>query len=331
MSDSSQLAVIGGGIAGAAFARAAVDAGADVVVFDKARGLGGRMSTRRASPFTFDHGAQYFTTQATLFRREVARWAEAGTVATWDARLVRIEDGTWQPREDDIRRWVGTPSMNSPIKHVLEGLPVHRATRIESATRRGRRWHLVDSRGQDAGLYDALVVATPAAQAIPLLRESPRLAAVASSVRVAPCWAVMLAFGASVPAPYDAATVTGSALTWVARDSTKPGRAAPSGGETWVLHASPAWSRAHVDDDPERVGVALFEAFRTLPGAEAAPAPRERFIHRWLYARVEDAAGVPHLWDAGARIGACGDWCLGPRVEEAWTSGRSLADAWVRG
>lgn len=330
MTRSSSIAVIGGGIAGAAFARAAVEAGADVVVFDKARGLGGRMSTRRATPFAFDHGAQYFTTQGTAFRLEVAHWAQAGTVAPWEARFARIEGGTWQPHGTDATHWVGTPSMNTPVKQVVEGIPVHRACRIEHARRSGRRWTLVDDSGQDVGTYDAVILATPAAQAAPLLRESPGLATVAASVVVAPCWALMLAFDTPVPTPYDAGTVVGSALQWVARDSSKPGRRAPPGGETWVLHASPAWSRAHVDDSGEEVQEALLEAFGELPGAAGAPPHHQAHTHRWLYARVEQAVGVGHLWDAEARIGACGDWCLGPRVEEAWTSGRSLAEAWAR-
>lgn len=331
MTRSSSVAVIGGGIAGTTFARTAMEAGANVVVFDKARGLGGRMSTRRATPFAFDHGAQYFTTQGAPFRLEVGRWAQAGTVAPWEARFARIEDGTWQPHDTDARRWVGTPSMNAPVKHVMDGIPVHRAVRIEHARRRGRRWTLVDDRGQDVGAYDAVILATPAAQAVPLLRESPGLAAVAASVGLAPCWALMLAFETPIPTPYDAATVRGSALQWVARDSSKPGRRSPAGGDTWVLHASPAWSRAHVDASGEEVQEALLEAFRALPGAEGAPPPHDVHTHRWLYARVEQAAGVGHLWDAQARIGACGDWCLGPRVEEAWRSGRSLAEAWARG
>jgi predicted NAD/FAD-dependent oxidoreductase len=46
---------------------------------------------------------------------------------------------------------------------------------------------------------------------------------------------------------------------------------------------------------------------------------------------VEQAAGAPFLWDAQARIGACGDWCLGPRVEAAFDSGEALAAAVAAG
>ncbi|MGB1027364.1 MAG: FAD-dependent oxidoreductase, partial [Rhodospirillaceae bacterium] len=61
------IAVIGAGIAGLACARICVDKGYTVTVFDKGRGPGGRLSSRRleapqsSDPMVFDHGAQYLT------------------------------------------------------------------------------------------------------------------------------------------------------------------------------------------------------------------------------------------------------------------------------
>ena len=60
-----QFAIIGAGMAGIACADALQAAGHAVAVFDKGRGPGGRMSTRRMETplgtVAFDHGAQYFT------------------------------------------------------------------------------------------------------------------------------------------------------------------------------------------------------------------------------------------------------------------------------
>ena len=47
--------------------------------------------------------------------------------------------------------------------------------------------------------------------------------------------------------------------------------------------------------------------------------------HRWRYAYVERSADSPIGWDAGAKIGTCGDWHCGPRVELAGQSGADLA------
>ncbi|MDP4994095.1 MAG: FAD-dependent oxidoreductase, partial [Burkholderiaceae bacterium] len=67
------VAVIGAGMAGIACARTLAQAGWQVSVFEKSRGFGGRMSTRRSQFGDFDHGTQYFTVRDPRF--EVHGWA----------------------------------------------------------------------------------------------------------------------------------------------------------------------------------------------------------------------------------------------------------------
>ncbi|MFO8005299.1 NAD(P)-binding protein [Thioalkalivibrio sp.] len=65
-------------------------------------------------------------------------------------------------------------------------------------------------------------------------------------------------------------------------------------------------------------------ADRRQRGGMVAP---DRGVHRWLYARVEQAAGVPFLWNPVRQMGACRDWAGVPRVECAFDSGEALASA----
>jgi predicted NAD/FAD-dependent oxidoreductase len=97
-----------------------------------------------------------------------------------------------------------------------------------------------------------------------------------------------------------------------------------------VLHATPAWSEAHLEAARAAVSAALLDALGRL---SAAPLPgiRHRDAHRWLYARTVAALGERCLWDGDAGLGVCGDWCLGARVELAWRSGTELASrVWSR-
>ena len=84
-----KIAVIGAGLSGLTVANQ-LKQHADVTVFEKSRGTSGRLSTRRAEPFIFDHGAQFFTAKTDAFKSHIKPLIEAGIVAPWNARVVQI-------------------------------------------------------------------------------------------------------------------------------------------------------------------------------------------------------------------------------------------------
>ncbi|MES2900475.1 MAG: FAD-dependent oxidoreductase [Pseudomonadota bacterium] len=325
MTSNRSVAVIGAGLAGLSCASALQQAGLQVTVFDKSRGAGGRMSTRRGDGWQCDHGAQYFTASHPDFRQEVARWERAGVAARW-APVVHLIDGDGN-REMDVRneRFVGVPAMSAPALHLALDLNVCGGAAITGLARAGDGWRLRTALPgyADTG-FDMVLLALPAPQTAALLREAaPAQAALAERAEMFGCWAMMLRYDAPLALGFDAAFVQQGPLRWIARDSSKPGR---SGPETWLLHASPEWSQAHLEDDPGVVGVTLLEAFRALDG----PAPQAWTAHRWRYASTWPGSTAPYLWVPEHGLGMCGDWLAGGTVEAAWLSGRALA-ASVRG
>jgi predicted NAD/FAD-dependent oxidoreductase len=320
----SSIGIIGAGISGLSAARVLADRGLRVRVFDKARGVGGRTSVRRAADLHFDHGAQYFTIHDERFRRRVTGWMDAGIVSEWHGRIVAIENGRAQPSESQ-QRYVGVPAMNAISKQLAEALPLTTRTRVTSMTRRGNQWLLHDEANRELGYFDALIVALPAAQAAELLTDLPEVAQQVRACQFAPCWAVMAAFGARLEVPFDGAFVRGSPLTWIARNNSKPGR--PQ-SECWVLHASPEWSAAHLEDAPEAVCAELLAALGQAVGVERAPTSHAA-AHRWLYALPSAPLSVGCMWDDEARVAVCGDWCQGARIEGAFLSGLAAAERLV--
>lgn len=317
----SRIAIIGAGIAGLACGQALAEAGAPVTLFDKGRRPGGRVATRRADGFVFDHGAQYFTIGSDATDPTVASAAREGAVAPWDATIVSLTDGHGETIEDNRRRWVGVPGMSALPRHLSAGMGLHCGHMIRSVTRAGDDWRLVAEDGSTVTRADFVVVAVPAPQAIPLLAESTGLADRTAAAMMTPCWAVMLGFETSLALPFDAAFVNDGELAWISRDRSKPGR---DGGNTWVLHASPGWSQDHLEAGRREVLEHLCRTFRTAIGIKT-PNPVFAAAHRWRYARVETPLDEACLFDPDLRIGACGDWCLGGKIESAMESGRALA------
>ena len=151
--------------------------------------------------------------------------------------------------------------------------------------------------------------------------SSDLLAARAAEARLAPCWSVMAGFDARLETPLDGVFVVGRPVSWAARDASKPGRPA---GERWIVHGHWQWSTDHLEDEPGEVADALLASF--FEALDLAPrAPAFRATHRWRYALPVGPLSEDALFDAATGLGACGDWCNGPRVEGAWLSGRTLA------
>ena len=320
--DVRRVAVVGAGMAGLACAGALHAAGLEVAVFDKGRRAGGRLATRRVDGMEFNHGASSVSAREPEFTAVLAGMAAAGTAAPWPAV--------------GHAGWAGVPGMSAVARHMeAAGVGVLHAGRQVAQLKRGaggwtvrhldaaaaRLGLVTRNGGERAGPFDAVLLALPAPQAAALLRDVPhRLAADADRAGMSPSWTLMLGFAAPSNAP-DLLLPGDCPLSWIARDSSRPGRAGTP--ECWVAHAAPAWSRAHLEDDAAAVRAALVRSFAETTGIKQAPG--HAAVHRWRHALADAPLGVPALWDCDAGLGACGDWCLGARLEDAFTSGRALA------
>ncbi len=325
-----RIGIIGGGLAGAACGARLRDAGLEVVVFDKGRGPGGRASTRRSDLGSFDHGAQYFTARSETFRAAVQDWQRAGAADVWEGVFGVFADGQWRAAEPKPR-WVGTPGMNAIVRAASDGLDIRYGARADRIAPDGRGWR-VEAGEHGADRFDALVVAVPAPQAADLLDGvSKTLADVSRRARMDPCWTVMAVYPARLPVRFDGGQAEDDGpLGWVARDSSKPGRTR-DGVERWVIQATPAWSRDHLERTPEEAGSLLLRAFAALVGPEGGR-PTGWAAHRWRYAFAAEPVGADCLWDprtcgtGGGALAVAGDWLVAPRIESAYLSGRAAAE-----
>ncbi len=305
-----QIAIVGAGISGLSAARRLKDLGHEPVVFDKSRGLGGRMATRRVEHLQFDHGAQYFTVRDPDFRTVVSEWMAKGAVAEWS-------DG----------KFVGTPGMTAPARALADGIEIISAVEVTSLTKDGGRWGLGDVKGAIPtplnGRFSVVIVAVPGPQAIPLVRSAGLAVDAFMGVRMAPCWALLLNQARPLPLHGSYLRPLSSEIAWIARDSSKPTRRAED--HTYVVHATPDWSRANLELSPSDIVAQLSAALSREFNQPIQPTYAA--AHRWRYALVEQPLGLDFIWDQAESLGACGDWCIGARIEDAFMSGLKLADA----
>lgn len=329
------IAVIGAGISGLTCAHQLQTQGHSVIVYEKSREVSGRMSTRQTEFGGFDHGAQYLTADSAIFRKQLAAWKKAGWIIDWNPNLVQLEQGApgvRKPAGRSQKRFIAIPGMSALCTHLAQGLDIRCEQVVRHIEQLGKQWLLsvgsssvaIDA---SAGPFDAVLLAIPADQAVPLLSVAPALAKQAAKAKLSPCWTLMLSFPVPLELGYDGAWVNGSRLSWIIRDNSKPEH---RDGERWVAHASSAWSIKHLEDDEERITEKLLKAFHEATGSLVQPIHAS--AHRWRYAQAQTPLAEDCLWRPRLGIGACGDWfSIGMegsgRIENAYLSGLALATA----
>lgn len=308
------VAIIGAGMAGLAAARTVAAAGHRAHVFDKGRGVGGRLSTRRTDYGRFDHGAQYASVRDPAFSAYIAELQGTGAVHVWDG----VRAGAI----------IGKPGMSALVKAGFDGqagIAVTTAFEVSHIGKVAEGYVLSNDDGDHHGPFDKVIVTAPAPQAAQLLAAFGDPFGRLAEISYAPSYTLLAAFDA----PLDVADVPDlpedGALASACRQSARgPGRT--SAHDLWVVQASPTFSAEHIEREREAMVPVLLRLFQETVGA-SIPQPVYGAGHRWRFALVETALAEPFLISADGDVAVAGDGLLGPRVELAFLSGLHAAQA----
>jgi renalase len=334
--------VVGAGIAGLCAARELVTAGGRVLVLDKARGLGGRMATRRLGSAVCDHGAQFFTVRGRAFGGIVAEAHEAGAAVEWCRGFTR--DGSLGAESGDGHpRWRGVRGMTDLPKQLASWLAESGRCTIRSAAKAvalaaADGAATVTLEDGDSIVARGAILTPPVPQSLDLLAAGGLPAAGSAEVAVwqsletvayDPCFALLVVLNrpSLVPPPggiqFDPAA--GGPIAWIGDNCQKGISPVPA----LTIHADGASSRRHFDDPPEQVTAMLLDHARPWIDGDPATAVIERSLHRWKFALPTTILPEPLVAVSHAPpIACCGDAFAGPRVEGAASSGLA-AGRWL--
>ena len=314
-----KIAIIGAGISGITLAKDLEDI-AQVKIFEKSRGVGGRMSTRYVEDFAFDHGAQCFSARTKNFQKFLAPFILSKDVAAWHSKVINIEnDGSITPRFWFETHLVSAPNMNSLCKKLAIGLDISLAMEVAPIDKKqSDGWHLKDTNGNDLGVFDLIISTAPPAQTKNLFHQY----FTCQEVTMQPCFALMLGFKSKWEKDWIFAKVKNNPIKLIAVNSSKFGR--KDNVTSLVIHSREKWSRENLERDQEQVKKDLLENFTQVSGIDHTQASYVS-LHRWRYALVD---GVNHekFFDANLGLSATSDWSSNSRIEDVWIAAMNLAE-----
>jgi renalase len=332
------FAVIGAGIAGLTAASEINQLGYTLAVFEKARGTGGRLSSKRvAKPngefMAFDLGCVSITAESDAFAEQLAVWYSNGVIEPWGKD------------DQDNDHYVAVPRNSALTRYLSKDLECHFSTRVTAIENVDGIWHLFTEENTEKSQGRMLlakaknvIIATPPPQAQDLLPGGNAFKDQLDKVEVSPQWvmAVEVEQISSLPAiQYPQNDIIFS----ISQEDYKPGRSHGEsrgddhGSTILQVQATPEWTNNHLELNSDQVcNILIHELERHF---EQSLSVVTRYAHRWLYSCVvqDIRARESYLWDEKG-LGLIGDYIKsadadeGDGVESAWQSGKQLAQ-WI--
>ena len=350
-----RIAIIGAGAAGLAAGGDLQAAGWQVAIYEKSRGLGGRLATRREGESRFDHGAQYVKADAGRLRALVeASHDDSGAPAYDIGRPVWVFTADGQisagdPAQNGDPKWCWPSGLSTLAKALGQGLSVTREVEIGSVDRQPTGYQLFDRGGVAVGEADCVLFTAPAPQTAALLAASAldsglrsALLAELEQASYRRCISLTLAYARRPEVPWYALINSDRAhpISWLACEHDKHGHA-PAGQGLITLQMAHSWSVAHFDELAKgsyRAGDVLPEAIasaqvlgETLLGADLGP-PLWVNVQRWRYSLPDSYASFDALNGTASGLYFAGDYVAGQgRVHLAIESGGQVAALIVAG
>jgi len=157
---STDVLIVGSGIAGLAAARQLLLSGFSLVVLDKGRNTGGRMASRHVANALIDHGAQHFSVRDPWFQEWVDSAIQAGAAKEWPTAAFNAST-----------RYIGSQGMRNLMQFWAEGLPIEQNEQVVNLKYEADLWQVETQSGKNY-TCKALLLTQPLPQALQLLQHA---------------------------------------------------------------------------------------------------------------------------------------------------------------
>ena len=314
-----KIIVVGAGISGCSSAHALANAGHEVTVVEKGRGVGGRMATRRMDGARIDHGAQFFTTRDPRLQVLNEQWIKEGRVTDW------YDHVPGRPNIPSDMRYRGKFGMTDPAKSLTKDCDLALNFFVEKIVKT-KTWKVFERGGTGRVLEaDHLIITMPSVQMLELFDRSgldlgievmKRLGA----IRHTRCLALlgMLDQPSKLAEP-GAITHPAEHIDWLSDNQVKGISQKPA----ITMHASADFSDKYWDVPAEEWANTLIK-----PAEEVLGANVNRWVfHRWGFAKPLVTFGESKYNNTEIGLTLAGDGFGGERVERAAISGLEAAEA----
>ena len=302
MNSKPKIIILGAGISGIACALS-LHENFDVQIFEKSKGVGGRLCAKNTREGLFHYGAQYCTAQSSAFQNFlIENVAKYFLGSSFD-----IEANSCIHTQNFL---VGVNGMHSLLKNYNKILSMHFNHRVISVDEKKK---LVNFESGHTESYDIVISSLPLPQAQEIFETE-----IAHDATFDPCISMGMIFDGQTNNEHNAYKNINQDISWLS--SSKFYNA--QNNETWVLQFSPQTSLEMFDYSNKSLEARCDDAVKDI--VEGKYTIIHCGIFKWKFALCKRSNLEKKFVSISDDAFAIGDWNISPRIESAYISGKEL-------
>ena len=316
----SEFCIIGSGISGATIANL-LSKKHKVILFDKARGPGGRSSFKRIKgKIGFDHGTQYFSPKTKEFKKFTKLLINKKILKIWDGNHVFLNS---KKKEDKKHvKIIGKNGNNDICKHLLKKINCNYQSELKKIFYKNKLWHLSFANGKFRS-FKSIILTCPFPQTKKLSKNFINDSFLNKSVKMDANITTMIVIKKNKNSN-SSYLFEDTILGWAGNENSK--KRFKSKYDLWTLQSTFAWANKMINrnkNNKKKNSKIMIDKFFQLSKIKKTKV-NNIYNHGWKYSSNSKKLRIKSYWDPKKNLGICADWFVGPRLESGWISANDL-------
>ncbi len=318
------VAVIGAGITGITLANL-LQKKFNLTVFEKSRGVGGRMATRRAEPYQFNHGAQYFKIENKEFKDFLQPLILNKIIKPLEANQIEILNKEVIKRTKIFNKqyFTAESKMTSIVKYLINNnFSIKLLCKIEKIIKENNKWFVIDSGQVSFGPYDWLIITIPPNQAKEILYSNFKFLDILKKIKMRSCYSLMLGFDKFEEFDFDTALFLEEDVQWL---SIRKIILENKEYYNLLINSSYNFAEQNINSSKDKISNHLIKQVSDILKCKLNNY-EHKALHFWKYAMSEKNNNLGSLFDEDLKIIVSGDWCMNGKVEGGFLSAKDAVN-----